>query len=261
MVVDAFQLAEALFVANGEEARIPPPCDMSIDEGYAVQERSFRLRQAPIAGWKLAVTSKAAQKAMGVDHPVIGRLAAADIKKAPYERKATAGSLYAEAELVVTIARDLPSRIQSYDPSELAAAIGETYAAIELCTSRFDNDDVGSGLLVADNAFAHVLVLGDRLGAAWDGRFETTAVTLRRANQAPVQGSTSAVMGNPLNALAWLADWLSHRGQGLERGQIVATGSCTGVVEVFAGDELRASFANMGEATVAIAPRECGKEI
>ena len=256
MVVDASQLAEALFIAKGDGARIPPPCDMSIDQGYAVQERSFRLRQVPIAAWKLALTSKAGQQAMGVDDPVVGRLAATDVKTAPHEDKATPGPLYVEAELVVTVARDLPPRTRSYDPSEVAAAIGPTYAAIELCTSRFDNDDVGAGLLVADNAFAHVLVLGDRLGAAWDGRFAAAAVTLRRASTARVQGSTSAVMGNPLHALAWLANWLSNRGQGLERGQIVATGSCTGVIQIFPGEKLRASFANMGEATVAIASRE-----
>ena len=138
---------------------------------------------------------------------------------------------------------------------EVAAAIGDIHAAIELCTSRFENDEVGPGLLVADNAFAHMLVLGNRLGGPWDSRFEALPVTLQRTGAPIVQGSTSAVMDNPLHALVWLANWLSGEGQGLQRGQILATGSCTGVIEVRAGEQVRASFEDMGEAIVTIAPR------
>ena len=255
MAIDGSNLANSLFLAAANATQIAPPSqDVSVGDGYSVQERAFLLRQVPVAGWKLALTSEAAQRAAGVGHPVAGRLATTAIRIAPHEIEMTAGPLYAEAELAVTIARDLPARAEPYNVHEVAAAIGDIHASIELCTSRYENDDVGPGLLVADNAFAHMLVLGDRLGRGWHTRFEALPVILSRSDARPVQGSTSAVMGNPLHALVWLANWPSARGHGLQAGQIVATGSCTGVVEVRAGEHLRTTFENMAEAVVTIAP-------
>lgn len=256
MACDNSDLADCLFDAAATGTKIAVPTrDVSLKNGYSIQERAFRLRQERIAAWKLALTSRAAQTAMGVGHPVVGRLPAAAVHTAPREIEMTRGPLYAEAEIAVTLARDLPARAEAYDANEVATAIGGIHAAIELCTSRFDNDMVGPGLLVADNAFAHMLVLGDRLGGAWDARFAALPVTLRRRDAPSVEGSTSAVMGNPIHALVWLANWLSNQGRGLQRAQIIATGSCTGVVEVRAGQQLRASFEDMGEAVVTIAHR------
>lgn len=262
MIVDGSGWAESFFTAQARETRIALPShDVSLDEGYSIQERAFRLRQVPIAGWKLALTSAAGQRAAGVEHPVAGRLAATAISAAPREVEMTPGPLYAEAELAITFAQDLPARIEAYRTSEVAAAIGDIHAAIELCTSRFEDDDVGPGMLVADNAFAHMLVLGDRLAAGWDSRFESLPVKLQCTGAPSVDGSTSAVMGNPLHALVWLTNWLSSEGQALQRGQIVATGSCTGVMEVRAGQQLRASFEAMGEANVTIAPRNAVRRL
>jgi 2-keto-4-pentenoate hydratase len=256
VVGEGLRLADALVVATARRSRIALATQqISIDDAYAVQEEVFRRRQLPVAAWKLALTTKASQSAMGVAGPAVGRLATPDIKIGPSAVETAAGPLYAEAELAIVLKQDLPARAQPYDGGEVAAAIGDVYAAIELCTSRFKDDDVSVSLLVADNSFAHALVLGDKLSANWDPRFATAGVVLRRTGSPLVHGSTSAVLGNPLHAMVWLANWLSSRGEGLQRGQVVATGSCTGLVQVSAGDQLQASFANIGEATVSISPR------
>jgi 2-keto-4-pentenoate hydratase len=249
-------LTEALWVAAGTGILVPAPLDqLSSDAAYRAQEDIFDRRGSRLAGWKLAATSKAAQEAMKLSCPVAGRLATSDVVASHGQVDAVAGTLYAEAELAVTLRSDLPPRPETYREGEVASAIGEVQSAIELCTSRYRNDDVEAGALIADNAFAYRLVLGRRIASEWDPEFNSMAVNLECGTGAPVHGSTSAVMGGPLAALVWLANWLSDQRIGLKAGQIVATGSCTGVTRVHAGDTLRARFAGVDSVAVTITPR------
>ena len=237
-------------------ALIPSPLEkISLDEAYLIQERAFATRGGELAGWKLGNTSRAAQKAMDLTCPVAGRLSALDILSSGAQVELPAGPLYAEAELAVTVSLDLPPRTKSYVSHEIEAAIGPVYAAIELCTSRYADDDVDAPALVADNCFAHQLVLGQSLATGWNSRFKSMAVTLDCEPPRSVSGSTSAVMGNPIEAVIWLANWLSRRGEGLKRGQVIATGSCTGMTKVDVRETLRASFGDAEGAAAKIMPR------
>jgi 2-keto-4-pentenoate hydratase len=150
---------------------------------------------------------------------------------------------------------DLRPRMERYEVSEVESAIGAIYAAIELCTSRYIDDEVDAPALVADNAFAYRLVLGRTLALGWSPMFQSMAVTLDCGSARLIGGSTAAVMGNPIEALTWLANWLSSRGEGLKRGQVIATGSCTGITQVRPGETVRALFAGAEGATATIIPR------
>jgi len=152
------------------------------------------------------------------------------------------------------ISEMLPS-YPSDEVSEVASAVGAVYAAIELCTSRYIDDEVDAPALVADNAFAYRLVLGRTLALGWNPMFQSMAVTLDCGSERLINGSTAAVMGNPIKALTWLANWLSSRGEGLKRGQVIATGSCTGITQVRPGETVRALFAGAEGATATIIPR------
>ena len=59
-------------------------------------------------------------------------------------------------------------------------------------------------------------------------------------------GSGSRALGDPLNVLLWLANKLSERNLGLVAGDIVATGTCTGLDRVEPGDVARADFGTLG---------------
>ena len=56
-------------------------------------------------------------------------------------------------------------------------------------------------------------------------------------------------MGHPLTSLTWLANWLSARGHGLEAGEIVSTGTCTGHCFCARGDEVSVDFGPLGVVT------------
>jgi 2-keto-4-pentenoate hydratase len=54
------------------------------------------------------------------------------------------------------------------------------------------------------------------------------------------------VMGDPLNAVAWLARHLVDRGSGLNGGDLVAVGSCCGLAQVLPGQTLTARLGGIG---------------
>lgn len=249
-------LEDRLYASWVDGILISPPAEcFSLEEAYDAQRRIFEMRGDGLVGWKLAATSEIAQERMGLSNPVAGRLAAADVLQTGEDVEAPPGALYAEAELAVMLRSDLPARDQAYDSSDIAAAIGPVYAAIEMCASRYADDEVEAPALVADNAFAYRLVLGRMLAPSWDAKFAATPVTLDLGEGRCVQGSTAAVMGNPLKAVVWLANWLASQGEWLKRGQVIATGSCTGISEVHVGETLRASFGGVEGAPVTIVPR------
>ena len=250
------RLADALHRAKITGALIPSPVGcVSLEEAYTTQERVFEKRPAEVAAWKLGATSELAQERMGLSNPVAGRLAASDIRRESSRIEAAPNMVYAEAELAVMLDSDLRPRMERYEVSEVASAVGAVYAAIELCTSRYIDDEVDAPALVADNAFAYRLVLGRTLALGWNPMFQSMAVTLDCGSERLINGSTAAVMGNPIKALTWLANWLSSRGEGLKRGQVIATGSCTGITQVSPGETVRALFAGAEGATATIIPR------
>ena len=71
-----------------------------------------------------------------------------------------------------------------------------------------------------------------------------------------VAGSYTAaeVMGNPLHALAWLANHLATRGLALQPGDIVMSGAISRLLRPSAGDTIRATFAHLGAVTVTVVP-------
>jgi 2-keto-4-pentenoate hydratase len=76
-------------------------------------------------------------------------------------------------------------------------------------------------------------------------------VSVARNDELVTTGSGAAVLGHPLNVMAWLADELPRFGIRLQRGDVVTTGVATDVFEADAGDSCVADFGPFG--TVAVA--------
>jgi 2-keto-4-pentenoate hydratase len=64
-------------------------------------------------------------------------------------------------------------------------------------------------------------------------------------------GFGSAVLGNPLNSVAWLAGKLGQYGKGLRAGDIVMTGSFVRQFPLSPGDVAVADFSGIGRVEVA----------
>lgn len=220
----------------------------TIDEGYEIQDAFARIRDLPVAGWKCACTAADQQAFLAVGEPFAGRIFAPVLFDSPAALSANAFFMRGlEGESAFRLGADLTAGDAPHDRASVMAAVASLHPAIEIVDSRFaDWLAVGAASLVADNAVNGALVLGPAV-AAWDAdnladhpvRMTVDGVTVG-------EGVGGLALGHPLDALVWLANRLARRGVGLAAGQVVTTGTCTGIHFVDAGAEAVADFANFG---------------
>ncbi|MDR6707577.1 MULTISPECIES: 2-keto-4-pentenoate hydratase [unclassified Novosphingobium] len=214
---------------------------LTLDQAYHVQQAVFELRGLPLAGYKLAATSLRAQEAMGLDGPLVGRITAPELVACPLAVPMDR-PVYAEAELLVRIGDDLPVMSDAPSLARMAEAVDRVWLGLEICSSRFADDDLSPSGIVADNGLLNAIVTGDLLANGWSEELAEGTVVLQPEGAEPVYGAASAVMGHPLLALGWLAAWLGRRGEHLRRHQIIACGSMTGITQIASDKSVTAQF-------------------
>ncbi len=251
------EAARALLAARSELRRLyalPEACrPETIEDGYAVQDTFAREWDLDVIGWKIACTARDQQKLLGVSEPFRGRLFAPFLYESPAEPSATAfHALGLEAEFAFRLGRAMPPRRKPYSRDDVAGAAKTLHPAIEIVSPRFqDWTKVGAPSLVADNAVNGGLVLGAAVKDWRDVNLARQRVRLEVNGETVGRGTGSKVLGHPLAALEWLANHLSARGIGLKGGQIVTTGTCTGIYFAKQGDVAVAHFGRLGEVRVA----------
>lgn len=225
---------------------------MTLDDAYAIQTIQLDARRAAgrtLVGRKIGLTSLAIQTQLGVNSPDFGFVmddmvhADGDLISA---RQFVAPRV--EPELGFVLKSQLKGPGVTVD--DAAQAVEFVFAAIEIIDSRVENWDIGLLDTVADNASCGATVLGRvplNVAAA-----ETVTVAAEIAVNGEVResGLGSAVLGDPVAPLAWLANVLGERGVALEAGQVVFTGSFTRAVPVAAGDVVTARFGTLGSLSI-----------
>ena len=254
MDIESAREASALLTENWRNGTVlealPPklrPADRA--EGYLIQAQIEALSDKPLFGWKIAATSDAGQKHIGIDGPIAGRLLAELVHRQDDVIPFGANRMrVAEAEFAFRIGTDLPPRAQPYDQDDVLAAVSALYLAIEIPDSRYsDFVTAGGPQLIADNACAHRFVLGNQAPATWRSLdlaahrvMATIGTRLKR------EGIGAEVLGDPRIALTWLANELSSLGIPLAAGQIVTTGTCLVPLDIEPGDVVSVDYGVLG---------------
>lgn len=233
-----------------------------IDSAYQVQYLLTERRLAGgarIVGRKIGLTSPAVQRQIGVDRPDFGVL----FDDMRYEDGAEIprGRLLqpkAEAEVAFILSADIRDLGHAKDPATIRNAVALAFPAIEIVDSRIADWRIGITDTVADNASSGVFVVGAH-GTVLDG-FEPIDVTMtmRRGGEVVSQGSGRDCLGDPLNALAWLAATLIEVGTPLRAGDLVLSGALGPMVSVrrALGDVFEAVIAPLGTVTARFSEKE-----
>jgi 2-keto-4-pentenoate hydratase len=153
-----------------------------------------------------------------------------------------------EAEFAVLLGAELPARPEAYDRDSVAAAVAAVCPAIEIAGSRLVDGMAKPDpmMIVADGGSNIGFVQGEP-HAGWAGLdLAAQEVTLFINGEQSASGNGGLVMGHPLDAVAWLANELSRDGRGLNVGDVITTGSCTGLTPVRPGDTAVADFGELG---------------
>jgi len=240
----------------GRERFQPLPGELSPRtpaDAYAIQEAfaAERAKQRGAAvGYKIALSSAAMQRFVGVDSPQAGMMFESTIRRSPARiRAADYVNLIVEFEIAVEMAEDLPAADAPFSRERVAAAVGAIMPAIEIA------DDRGADYtqlarhpldLIADNTWNEGAVLG-RPVERWRDLDLGKIRAVASINGSKVgEGVGAEAMGHPLDAVAWIAGHLSTRGHGLLRKDVVITGSLVTSKRVKAGDLVRFELENAG---------------
>jgi 2-keto-4-pentenoate hydratase len=256
------QIAASLLWQNWQQQsridELPASCrPQSRAEGYAIQAEVARLSGQKIAGWKIAATSLAGQKHIGVDGPLAGRLLANRVLESGASISLDGNLMrVAEAEFVFRFGQTLSQRETPYTVDEVLAAVESLHPGIEIPDSRYhDFVRVGASQLIADDACASWFVLGVATNTNWRTmNLVTHAVEAYKNDVLAATGSGANVLGDPRVALTWLVNELSTYGDGLQAGEFVTTGTCIVPLPLAPGDQLRFDFGAFGIIKAVLTP-------
>jgi 2-keto-4-pentenoate hydratase len=202
------------------------PADL--DEAYAIRAEFEAAETArgrgTVVGYKIGLTTPIMQQLCGVDEPCYGAIFSSEVH---HGRARLAVDNYCrlgiETEIAVRLGEDLP---YGGDRGRVAAAVESCMAAIEVLDDlRHDYKQLTAAAMVAGNVWNAGAVLGQPM-PGWR-RLDLPQLTARLVidGQEIGQGKGGDVMGDPLNALVWLANKTAEAGTPLRRDMIVLTGS------------------------------------
>ena len=221
-----------------------------LDDAYRVREQ-FEAIEAPrrgeVVGYKIGLTTPIMQKLCGVDEPCYGAMFASEIRHNPAEiRVGDYCRVGIETEIAMRLGADLP---EGGGRARVEAAVESCMAAIEVLEDlRHDYKRLSARSMVAGNVWNAGCVLGAPV-ADWrqlDLAMATSRLTINGTEIGSGKGSD--VMGNPLNALSWLADKLAADGRPLQRGMVVMTGSMVPIQFPNPGDRAVVEVSGLGTA-------------
>jgi 2-keto-4-pentenoate hydratase len=225
---------------------------MGVPDAYAVQAHNVGARRAQgarVIGYKIGLTSAAMQQMMGVETPDYGHLLDDMFIAEPTPiDTATLVQPRVEPELAFVLATDLPLRRVTV--ADVWRATAFVMPCLEVIDSRYSGWQITFVDTVADNASSALVVLGGAPCAPTAvPNLAGLGVVLRVNGQVMETGALGAVMGNPANAVAWLASELASHGVAMHAGDVVLSGSPTRAVDVGAGDHVEASIEGIGTIT------------
>lgn len=233
---------------------LPAAClPRSRGDAFAIQSALLAQSGSAGWGWKIAATSEAGQKHIGVDGPLAGRIYA-DCVDAPGASISLAGNRMrvAEVEFAFRIGRTLAPRGSPWRSDEVLDAVEALLPSIEVPDSRFARfEQAGAPQLIADNACAWRFVPGAPAPDAWRATdLAETTVSADVGGRYRRDGVGRNALGDPRRALAWIVNELSAHGIALEAGQVVTTGTCVIPLEIEPGDLVVADFGALGRVDV-----------
>lgn len=230
-----------------------PPGDPT--GAYQVQEANTRhwLEQGRrLVGRKIGLTSKAVQKQLGVDQPDYGMLFD-DMAVLSGDIVAAGRLLQPRIEAEVAFVMKARLDRERLLMPDVVKAVDFALPALEIVDSRIANWDITITDTIADNASSGLFVLG-AMPVPLD-RFDPylCGMVMERNGDPVSLGVGAACLGNPLNALLWLAERMAAVGRPLDAGDVVLSGALGPMVPAKSNEQYEARIAGLGSVRVGFA--------
>ena len=225
---------------------------ISVSDAYQIQLNYVeeRIRNgAAIKGKKIGLTSKAMQEMLGVDRPDYGHILDDMIfsEGTPIDADRFIAPRV-EFEIAFVLKQSLKG--PGITLEDVKQAIDYAIPAAELIDSRIKDWKIKFEDTVADNGSSAGAVFGKNKKRLEDLDLPNIKMTVYQNGEFLDQALGSAVMGNPLEAVVWLANALGEYDITLNTGEVILAGALAKAVPVQNGDSFKAEFAGLGTVTV-----------
>ena len=157
-----------------------------------------------------------------------------------------------EVEYQARLGTDLPPRDKPYTQEEVTEAVASLHPGLELAECRFIHDAAFPPLpaILADGAGSGTIVYGPAI-ADWKTRdIAGQEATLSSNGRLRRKGTGAAALDHPMVPLTWLANELSRTGVGMKAGQMISTGTLTGMLAPKPGEDYVADFGPFGSVRI-----------
>jgi 2-keto-4-pentenoate hydratase len=199
------------------------------DSAYALQllvtNQAPKTELGPVVGYKIGMSTTAAQRQHGIDEAIMGRVYASRLLESgarlTLNRDRRIGI---ECEIGVRLATDLRPEAEQLGIEQVAAAAASYHVAIEIVEDRFSRPgEAPLWAMAADDMFGMGGIIGPALAA-----FDPAAAhggSLAIDGRVRAEGSSADLVGGgPLPGIAWLARRLAGQGRHLRAGDFILSG-------------------------------------
>jgi len=228
--------------------------EFSLADAYRIQDAlATELAQRgerPI-GWKLAATAPSGQAIMGVKEPAYGFLPSHRYSSGADVSAGGFADLRVEAEVAFKMRTELAG--PGVSAADALSAVEGALPAFELLDFVYSGKP-RAGDYIANSIHGQAVVLGSPLMPLQGLDLASEQVLFEHNGETVGTYTAAEVMGNPLNALAWLANNLTGRGQTLKPGDIIISGGISKLLRPKAGDTICARFAHLGAVEIKVVP-------
>ena len=231
---------------------------MTLDEAYAIQRIVVGMKLqmgARQIGWKIGLTSRAMQAALGITTPDSGVLLDdmlfADSAIIPAGR-----FIQPRVEAEIAFVMKSPLQGAHVTRTDVVSATGHVSPALEILDTRILRADPATGATrtimdtVSDNAANAGVVLGAARHAIDAHDLRWVGAVVMRDGVVEETGLGAGVLNDPVTGILWLVHRLARYGMGLSAGDIVLSGSFIRPVECPPGSRIAADFGDFGGVSV-----------
>lgn len=252
-------MAEALLEAERMKKPIAPLTEsnknITAADAYAVQLAQIRQKidtGAKVKGLKIGLTSKAMQEMLNVYTPDYGFILDTMVYD-EVEGLLTESFIQPKVEFEIAFVFNKELKGPKVTVQDVIDATAYVVPAVEIIDSRIENWNIKFEDTVADNGSSAGAILGKKRTSLKDIKDITNIPMIMKKNGELLdEAMSSAVLGNPLNAVVWLANEVSVYDISIKPGMFVLSGALSKAVTFEAGDEFEADFSILGKVSVNI---------
>ncbi len=241
MSQDIANAVQALLEARRTGKQVPVPFALRDRASVYAIQNGVAKATGPVSGWKVGAKTPTAD-------PNCAPLLANTLVSSPATFDGRSMHMIGvEVEISFHIVRDIAGRAEPVGREEALAAVGDAFVGMEVVDTRLaDFKSADPEWLLADNQMNHALVIGSSI-KDWKG-LDWASLPVRLTIDGKVEVDQKGGLGavDPVRPLAWMIDHAVRERGGIRKGQVITTGSWTGLRYYPPGSKARGEFVGLG---------------